>query len=387
MPDVVAIIPARGGSAGVPRKNLQEVGGIPLVVRSIHTAQAVEAVSRVAVSTDDDEIAAVSRQAGSEVVKRPAELAVDTSTSESALLHAVDALRVRDDDIVLFLQCTSPFTRPDDIERVADLVRSGMADSALTAVPFHGFLWREREDGSWAGVNHPADRRERRQDRPEELLENGGVYAMRAGGLRRAGFRFHGRVVAHSVDAVRALEVDEPHDLLLARQLSPMLDARTSLAHVTALVCDFDGVFTDNRALTLQDGTEGVLVHRGDGWGIARLREAGVKVVVLSTEENPVVAARCAKLGIEVRHALGTDKSATLREWLSSTNIDAQAIAYVANDMNDLTCMKIAGLAIAVSDAVPAVKERANVVLRNPGGHGAVREVCDMIIEDQRRTA
>ena len=108
----LALIPARGGSKGIPGKNLQTVGGVPLVCRSIRAALASNGVGRVVVSTDDEAIAAAAETEGAEVIQRPAEIAGDTASSESALLHALDVLEKQGplEAEMVFLQCTSPFT-------------------------------------------------------------------------------------------------------------------------------------------------------------------------------------------------------------------------------------------------------------------------------------
>src|SRR5947208_9069855 len=124
---------------------------------------------------------------------------------------------------------------------------------------------------------------------------------------------------------------------------------------ICLLALDFDGVMTDNRVLVDQDGREAVWVHRGDGWGIARLREAGVSVVVISAETNPVVAARCRKLQIDSIQGCD-DKLIALQLLARERNIDRESIAYVGNDANDLDCLKWVGLPIAVADAESEVR-------------------------------
>lgn len=227
VPRVLAVIPARGGSKGVPGKNLAEVGGIPLVARAVRACRAAPAVTDVVVSTDSEAIAAAARAAGAVALRRPAAIAGDTASSEAALLHALDSfeeLRSVTVDVVLLVQCTSPFLTPSDVESVAAAVASGAADSALTVAPFHGFLWRTGPDGAGAGVNHEAAYRPRRQDRPEDLLETGAAYAMAADGFRAARHRFFGRTRPVVTDPARVLEIDDPHDLARARLLTPLLD-------------------------------------------------------------------------------------------------------------------------------------------------------------------
>ncbi|MBC7268107.1 MAG: acylneuraminate cytidylyltransferase family protein, partial [Streptomyces sp.] len=145
---VLAVIPARGGSKGVPAKNLAPVGGVPLVARAVRECRAARLVTDVVVSTDDHAIAAAARQAGAEVVLRPAAIAGDTATSEAAVRHAMDAheaLHGAPVDVVLLVQCTSPFLVREDIDGVAAAVAENGADTAVTVAPFHGFVWRDAD--------------------------------------------------------------------------------------------------------------------------------------------------------------------------------------------------------------------------------------------------
>lgn len=225
-PTVLAVIPARGGSKGVPGKNLAEVGGVPLVARAVRACAAAKLVDAVLVSTDDFGIAEAARAAGAEVVARPPDISGDTATSESAVLHAIDAYQAMHGgvvDVAVLVQCTSPFLAAGDIDGVAAAVLEDGADSALTVAPFHGFVWRD-DPGGAHGVNHDKAVRPRRQDRPQDLLETGAAYAMKVPGFRASGHRFFGRTALVRTDPARVLEIDEPGDLARARALAPLLD-------------------------------------------------------------------------------------------------------------------------------------------------------------------
>lgn len=383
---MLAVIPARGGSKGVPGKNLARVGGVPLVVRAIRAAQAAARVTAVAVSTDDLAIAAAATAAGAIAVHRPPELADDAASSESALSHAVEVLygqHPEDLDVLLLVQCTSPFLTAADLDAVAAAVADG-ADCAFTAAPFHGFVWRRAEAAT--GVNHDPRGRQRRQDREPEWLETGAAYAMRADGFAEHAHRFFGRVVAVPTDPARLLEIDEPADLQRARALAPLLDAgeRPRPGEIDAVVLDFDGTQTDDRAWVAADGSERVAVHRGDGMGVAAMRRAGLPVLVLSTEVNPVVAARAAKLGVECRHGV-PEKGEELATWLHEQGIAPGRVLYLGNDVNDLPCFEQVGWPVAVASAHPAVRAAARAVTTVPGGHGAVREIASWILEEDQR--
>ncbi len=394
---VVAVIPARGGSKGVPAKNLATVGGEPLVTRAVRACLDAELVTDVVVSTDDFGISAAARAAGAQVVERPAEIAGDTATSEAAVLHAVDTHESRSGraaDVVLLVQCTSPFITRGDIDAVAGAVVEGGADSALTVAPFHGFIWRDGADapgagedggtGGGVGVNHDKAFRPRRQDRPQDLLETGAAYAMDAAGFRKSGHRFFGRTEPVRTDPARVLEVDDPHDLARARALAPLLDeaqprTQPSRDDVDAVVLDFDGTQTDDRVLIDSEGRELVAVHRGDGLGIAALRRDGLQMLILSTEVNPVVRARADKLKIPVLHGIDR-KDLALKQWCEERGLTPERVLYVGNDVNDLPCFNLVGWPVAVAGAHDVVREAARAVTTTAGGSGAIREIASWLL-------
>lgn len=214
---VFAVIPARGGSKGIPGKNLVLVGGVPLVARAILAAREAS-LGGVAVSTDSEAIANVARTWDAEVINRPAAISGDTATSEAALLHALDVFEAqgRVPDVLVFLQCTSPFFSGADIRAVLAPVLDGGFDSAFSVTADHGFLWRIGVDGCAEGINHDHKLpRRRRQELPPQFRENGAIYAMRASVFRESGNRFCGRT-ALAVTDIPVVELDSPSDLLLA---------------------------------------------------------------------------------------------------------------------------------------------------------------------------
>jgi N-acylneuraminate cytidylyltransferase len=381
---VLGIIPARGGSKGIPRKNVRLVAGEPLLAFVVREACRSRWLTRVAVSTDDDEIATVARRYGADVIRRPAEISDDTATSESALLHALEHLKSTEGyepDLLVFLQCTSPLTLAEDIDGTVDVLLETGADTALAVAPFHYFLWRGPADHA-SGVNHDKLVRPRRQDREPQYVEAGAVVVARTSGFLEAKHRFYGRSAIYELPEERCLEIDEPSDLLLAEARlrdRTQRDPADALPTVPAgLVLDFDGVFTDNHVLVTDDGREGVVCHRSDGLGLARLRALGLPMMVLSTEENPVVALRCQKLGLACEQGL-PDKAAALARWIDEHHLDAGDVVYVGNDINDLDCLKLVGGPVVVGDALEEVKGAARLVLDAPGGQGAVREICDLL--------
>jgi CMP-N-acetylneuraminic acid synthetase len=228
---VVAIIPARGGSKGVPGKNLQPVGGVPLLARSIRAARQAEHVGEIYVSSDSEALLDLAEREGATAIHRPPELSGDTASSETALVHALEWLSAQDrqPEAFAFLQCTSPFTRALEINQVITALLESGAAMTFSAVPWHGFLWGKDQEGWGVGVNHNADQpRQRRQDLPPCWLETGAIYAIRTAPFLAAGHRFVSPRLPVAVGVAGidgwAPEIDTASDLAICEQLAPLLD-------------------------------------------------------------------------------------------------------------------------------------------------------------------
>jgi N-acylneuraminate cytidylyltransferase len=243
-----------------------------------------------------------------------------------ALLRLLDAL---DDEpeLLVYLPAGATAPTPEAIDGTVGALLAASADSAVAV----------EETGS---------------DRT--FVESGTVHVVRVPRLRAEKHLLCGRTAVYVTAASAAAFPDD----------------------IEAVVLDFDGVFTDNRVLVLQDGSEGVLCNRSDGLGLEGLRRSGIPVVVISKERNPVVSARCRKLGIECRQGID-EKTGELRRWLTEHGATLQKTVYVGNDVNDLGCMEIVGWPVAVADAFPEVRAAARVVLEKPGGQGALRELVE----------
>ena len=377
----MAIIPARGGSKGIRLKNLREIGGKSLLGRAIESARSAAAVSDVVVSTDHEQIKAEALRYGARVIDRPADIAGDTASSESVLLHAL-ANAEPQPEITVFIQCTSPFIDPADLDAAIAAVASQRADVSFAAVADHGFHWGLDPQGEAVAVGHDKLHRPRRQDREPRFRETGAFYVMDTRGFLEAGHRFFGKVRVHEVPAEHGIDIDTEADLLLAGLTVP---ANREPIEVDAVITDFDGVHTPDTAYVDEHGTETVRVSRSDGMGVARLRAAGVKFLILSKETNPVVAARAAKLKVEVAHGI-ENKAEYLARWLADESINPARVAYVGNDINDLGAMALVGWPITVADAQDDVHRAARHTLTRKGGHGAVRELAELVLAARTAT-
>lgn len=395
---VIAIVPARGGSKSLPRKNVKALRGVPLLAYSIEAGLAARLVDRVIVSTDDEEIAATAQHFGAEVpFLRPADLALDDTPDLPVFQHALDCLEAEDDlpEIVVQLRPTSPLRPPGCVDAAIELLCGDPAADSVRAVarasqnPFK--MWQLQPDGAlWPLVAGPGIEpyNQPRQALPAAYWQTGHVDAMRTATIRNQASMSGASIKALVVDAAYSCDIDTDADwrrteITLARFDRPLVLPRTLRSrlpdHIRLVVLDFDGVLTDNRVWVAGDGDEWVACSRSDGIGLERLRRLGIDLLVLSTEPHPVVAARCRKLGVTCHQGVD-DKARCLRELLARRGVDAADVVYVGNDVNDLECLRLVGCGVAVADAHPDVLIEADLVLTQRGGHGAVRELCDRIV-------
>ncbi|MEM6730035.1 MAG: HAD hydrolase family protein [Myxococcota bacterium] len=327
---VWALIPTRQASLDL----LASVGGHPLIAHSIRRAQEVD---RVIVSTVDAAVAAVARQYGAEVV-----------TAFSTL----DA----SPDVVVHVDPDMPF-RPEGVFTAAlERLSSDDADRVLTVVPSAGRVRTSEGEVLEGGAR----------------VESGSFRMERVeGGSGRTSF-----IELHPLDAIRLHQMDDLHALYPVRGVR---FAEPGFADLDLVAFDFDGVMTDDTVIVREDGLEAVTANRGDGMGILRLKQAGVRAVVISKEKNVVVAARCRKLDIPCHHGID-DKLTLFKDLAAKENVRQERIAFVGNDVNDIECIQWAGVGIAVANSRPEVLAVADWVTAAKGGHGAVREVCERVI-------
>jgi len=403
MVEILAIIPARGGSKGIPRKNIKDLGGHPLIAYSIAAGLNSKLVTRTIISTDDEEIARHAAAYGAEVpFLRPEEFASDESRDLPVFQHALKWLKDNENyqpDAVVQLRPTSPFRPPSLVDNAIQILLDNPDASSVRGVvpskqnPYK--MWRIGEKKRMeplleSSFTEPYNMP--RQELPPTYWQTGHIDVIRTRTILD-GSMSGKNIYACPIDPWFSVDLDNLLDWEQTQsRLSRIKDdivipgGSTSLvpADVSLLVLDFDGVMTDDRVYVNQHGEETVAAHRGDGMGISRLKKAGVEVIILSKEKNPVVAARGKKLEIEVYQGID-EKGKKLAEIINEKGVSSHQVVYVGNDINDLPCFPLVGLAVAVADAHPAVKEEAGMILSKKGGFGAVREICDLLAEKRSK--
>jgi len=343
-----------------------------------------------------------SREFGAEApFLRPVELAQDDTTDLPVFEQALAWLRENEGyqpDVVVQLRPTSSI-RPRGMvdEAVRILLSHEDADCVRGVVPAgqnpHK-MWRFESDDKplkplleVEGISEPYNAP--RQSLPPVYWQTGHIDAIRQSTIIKKHSLTGDVIYPWVIDPRYTVDIDTlsdwaKYEALVYSGLDMVMpddkSKRPIPERIELLVMDFDGVLTDNRVWVNQDGVEAVAANRSDSYGLGLLRKAGIESLVISKEPNPVVAARCNKMKVPYLQGI-EDKERTLQEYLAERGIDPAHVVFVGNDINDLPGFRVASWSVAVADALPQVIREADYVLSNPGGRGAVRELCDLILK------
>ena len=330
---------------------------------------------------------------------RPETYAQDATPDLPVFIHALSWLAEKENyypEIVVHLRPTTPI-RPLGVvdEGVRLLLDHPKADAVRAVVPSSQNpykMWQIDEEGrlqnllSVEGLAEPYNAP--RQNLPQTYWQTGHVDITRPATLLEKKSMTGEVILPLVLDPRYTVDIDTLRDWEQAEWLiqygdlpvvRPEKRAYNLPEKLDLVVFDFDGVFTDNRVWVSQEGVEQVAAHRGDGMGISLLQKAGFPAFVISTETNPVVTARCQKMRLPVYQGVA-QKGEVLKNLLAEQGVSGKNVIFVGNDVNDLPCFPLVGCAVAVADAHSAVLAEADLVLNNRGGHGAVRELCDLIL-------
>jgi N-acylneuraminate cytidylyltransferase len=381
----IAIIPVRKDSKGIPGKNKKKMMGRPLF--SWILAEAIFSdLDAVYVFTNDAEIITYVEREYHWTNKvfallRNEENANDTASTESTMMEFSEKIN-HEYDVLCLLQATSPLTMSGDINVVLDKINIEKYESALTVVNTHRFIWNS--DGT--PQNYDVSNRPRRQDFDGLLIENGAVYATKKELFLASKNRVSGNIGLVTMPEETLIEIDSLSDwgivenLLTERQIRSKTQQR-----INYLVLDVDGVFTDGGVYYNEEGEMAKKFDMRDGMGLEILRENNVEVIALTSENSKLVAQRMLKLQIKEAYFGVKDKYSFLKQFLATKNSSFGAVAYVGDDVNDLTNMCSSSLSFAPANATATVKLNADFVLGTTSGSGAIREVCEMILKYNKR--
>ena len=382
---VIAFIPVRGGSKSIPLKNIKPFCGKPLVCWNIEALENCNQVDEIIVATDSDKIEetiAAFDYKKIKIYRRSAENACDTASTESVMLEYITYAKLAADQIFILVQATSPLTQTQHFTEAMQLYKSGKFDSILTCVRNYRFFW----NANGTSLNYDYRNRPRRQNFDGMLMENGAFYISSVKNILANGNRLSGRIGIYEMPEYTATEIDEPDDWIILEKLMQkhILSKNTSsIWNVKLFLTDVDGTLTDGGMYYTENGDEQKKFNTRDGLGIRLLREAGIKVGIITSENTKIVEARAKKLNVDYLYQGKIDggKLAIAKEICKKEGLSLAEIAYIGDDVNCIDLLKAVGFAACPADALDSVKEIQNIhIMQSKGGEGCVREWADIIL-------
>jgi YrbI family 3-deoxy-D-manno-octulosonate 8-phosphate phosphatase len=392
----VALIPLRGGSKGIPRKNLKALAGKPLFQWTLEAALQTQTIDWIYVSTDDSEIRNAVDSLSFDrvtVVDRSPETATDNASSESVLLefakqHAFENL--------ILIQATSPLLTSDDLHAGIQVFEESDADSLLSVVSQKRFLWKRIPGGTVQAINYDPMDRPRRQQFDGFLVENGAFYVSKKKGLVEYQNRLFGRIAMYQMPGETYFEIDEPCDwqileLLIERRSRSGGDTaalardtileglRRRATNIKLFISDVDGVLTDSGMYYTENGDELKKFNTRDGKAFELLRGIGVKVGIITAEDTKIVERRSKKLGLDFLEQGAADKIPALERIMTAAGVSADQVAYIGDDLGDLPILGVCGMSFCPGDATLEAKQFADYTTLKNGGEGCIREIVELV--------
>lgn len=382
---VIAFIPVRGGSKSIPLKNIKPFCGKPLVCWNIEALENCSEVDEVIVATDSDAIwTTVEKQnyKKTKLYRRSAENACDTASTESVMLEYIHNANISEDNIFMLVQVTSPLTETTHFSEALQMYAKGEYDSIITCVRNFRFFWNE--DGT--SMNYDYMNRPRRQNFNGMLMENGAFYINIVKNILGNGNRLGGKIGIYEMPEYTATEIDEPDDWIILENLM----RKHVLAHTSAdapsiklFLSDIDGTLTDGGMYYSENGDELKKFNTRDGMGMSMLREKGIKVGIVTSEDRDLNKRRAEKLNLDFFYQgkKNGGKLSVAQEICEKMGISLNEVAYIGDDVNCIELLSAVGLAACPADATDKVKAIPGIkVMSKKGGEGCVREFCEMLI-------
>uniref|UniRef100_A0A673KDV6 N-acylneuraminate cytidylyltransferase n=1 Tax=Sinocyclocheilus rhinocerous TaxID=307959 RepID=A0A673KDV6_9TELE len=377
---IAALILARGGSKGIPLKNIKMLAGVPLIGWVIRAALDSGVFDSVWVSTDHDEIARVARAWGAEVHRRSPEVSKDSSSS----LETIQEFSRLNPDVgvICNIQATSPCLHPHHLKEAVEFITKEGFDSVFSVVRRHHFRWQEVEKGDGQctkALNLNPVCRPRRQDWAGELCENGSFYFTTKELLEKGLF-----LKVASFKTFVDIDVDIDWPVAEQRVLRFGYFGKDKPEVVRLLLCNVSGCLTDGQIHISANGEEMVSINTRDQAGIDLLKKEEVKVIlVILIEKDPITKALADKLSQRMGCPLlqkVDDKLKKMQELMEKKGMEWKEVAYLGNDEADIKCLELAGLSGVPMDAPTVARNHAKYICRNTAGHGAVREFAEHIL-------
>lgn len=387
--EIVAFIPARGGSKSIPLKNIKNFCGKPLIFWCLQAAVNCSKINKIYVSTDSDEIKNVVESFNFKnvlVISRLPETSTDFASTESVMLEF--AGKHIFDDIVL-IQLTSPLLETKDLDIALTKYIDSDFDSLLSVVRQKRFIWEEK-DNIVKPVNYDPINRPRRQEWSGYFVENGAFYITSRKSFDLSKCRISGNIGIYEMNEETYFEIDEPEDWFIMEELKSKREIikNIDISDCNLLITDIDGVLTDGGMYYDDGGDKFKKFNTKDGKAIELLKKIGYKVMFLTSEDSNIARKRGEKLKVDYCFIGVSDKDTFIKRFfLENKDFNYDKTVYFGDDINDLDVMKKCRYKACPKDAVSDIRNISNFISDKSGGEGCLRDMYEKIFKDNINVA
>ncbi|SMO87945.1 N-acylneuraminate cytidylyltransferase [Saccharicrinis carchari] len=380
----IAFIPVRGGSKSIPKKNIKEFCGKPLVYWTVRAAQESDLIDEVIVATDSLEIKLVVDSfafSKCRVYERSKENAQDYSSTESVIIEYLNHTSYAKKDQFVLIQATSPFLRAYDITSGIKQLRASGSDSLLSGSLVKRFFWSIEGQT----LNYDYKNRPRRQDFKGTYIENGAFYVNTVNNILKTRNRLSGKIEIYRMPEYTMTEIDEPDDWIIAEFLMKKHILKKTKKKIKLFISDVDGVMTDAGMYYSESGDELKKFNTHDGMAFKLLRDVGIKTGIITSENTKIVEQRAKKLKVDYLYQ-GKEhdgKLAAAQSICKEIGVDLDEVAYIGDDINCFDLLSKVGYAACPQNALKKIKEVQGIIhLSKNGGQGAVREFVSILMDN-----
>ena len=377
---ITAFMPLRGGSKSIIDKNIRIFCGKPLVFWVLKELQN-SIVDEIIVATDSQKIKNIVNDFYFSKVKtydRIPKNAQDDSSTESVMLEYISSSKLKDKDIFMLVQATSPFTQVKHFNEGLHLLEEH--DSVLSCTIDKKFAWSE--DG--CALNYDINNRPRRQDFKGNLIENGAFYISSVVSIKNSKNRISGDIGIYQMPDYSFIEIDEPLDWVIAESIMHKLvlfNKEIDFSKIKIFLSDVDGVLTDSGMYYTEKGDEFKKFCTYDGMAFKMLQASKIKTGIITSEDRRLNRARALKLNLDFHFHGVQNKLKVVKELCKEEQVTLDQIAYIGDDINCLELLSNVGIAACPNNAMHKIQEIPNIIkLNKNGGEGVVREFVEKII-------
>jgi len=384
---VIAFIPVRGGSKSIPLKNIKDFCGKPLVCWNIEALQNTNKVDEIIVATDSKEIKETLfnyKYSKVKIFNRNEENAKDNASTESVMLEYLESKNsmLKENDIFMLVQATSPLTQSIHFTEAIDQFNTNNIDSLITCVRTYRFFWNE----NGTSKNYDYKRRPRRQEFDGTLMENGAFYINTVKNIKRDKNRLSGKIGIYEMPEYTSAEIDEPDDWFYLEMLMKKYilnnNKKKELSNIKLFLSDVDGVLTDGGMYYSEHGDELKKFNTRDGMAFQILKEKGIEIGLVTSENTKIVENRAKKLKMDylIQGKAFGGKLEAVKALCDKEKIKLSEVAYVGDDLNCFDLLSCVGLAFCPKDACKKIIDIKNIkVVNKNGGDGVIRNIIDSL--------